>query len=133
MDILHPPREGEPPDQETAILEFVVMGNNGKLEVLVSSSGVHQHLRLTTNYGYWLDGLLAQRLLIPTINAVYVENEGEFYVSLDAAIGIAEKENTGPSPGLIEWLIESRDKDAPAVIARTLAEEMIAAKHLMVH
>ena len=133
MDILHPPREGESPDQTIVNLEFVVMGNHGNLEVLVSSSGVHQTLRLTTNYGYWLDGLLAQRLLIPTINAVYVENEGEFYVSLDAAIGIAEKENTDQSPGLIEWLIESRDKDAPAVIARTLAEEMIAAKHLMVH
>jgi hypothetical protein len=114
-------------------LETVVMGNHGKFDVWVSSSGVHQTLRLTTNYGYWLDGLLAQRLLIPTINAVYVESEAEFYVSLDAAIGIAEKENTDQSPGLIEWLIESRDKDAPAVIARTLAEEMIAAKHLMVH
>lgn len=133
MDSSHPLPEGEPPDQTIVNLETVVMGNHGKFDVWVSSSGVHQTLRLTTNYGYWLDGLLAQRLLIPTINAVYVKSEAEFYVSLDAAIGIAEKENTGPSPGLIEWLVESRDKDAPAAIARTLAEAMMETHDGTVH
>ncbi len=133
MDSSHPLPECEQVDQPTMNLETVVMGNHGKFDVWVSSSGVHQTLGLTTNYGYWLDGLLAQRLLIPTINAVYVESEAELYVSLDAAIRIAEKENTGQSLGLIEWLIESRDKDAPAVIARTLAEAMMETHYGTVH
>lgn len=36
----------ELPDQQTASLDFVVIGNNGKLEVLVSSVGVHEHFGL---------------------------------------------------------------------------------------
>jgi hypothetical protein len=35
------PPDIELPDQQTESLDFVVMGNNGKLEALVSSVGVH--------------------------------------------------------------------------------------------
>ena len=46
----HLPPNIELPDQQTASLEFVVMGNNGKLEVLVSTVAVHKHLGLNISY-----------------------------------------------------------------------------------
>lgn len=121
------------PDQETASLEFGVIGNNGKLEVLVSAIGVHKHLSLDISYETWIDGLIAQDVLIPNGNAFYMELENQFYLTLDAAIGIAEKANTGESPELLQWLIESRDKDAPEVIARIIAEQMLEVEYGAVH
>ncbi len=42
----HLPPDIQLPDQQTAILNFVVMGNNDKLEALVSSVSVHRYLGL---------------------------------------------------------------------------------------
>lgn len=133
MGITHPLPECEPPDQPTADIEFVVIGNNGKLEVLVSSVDVHKHLSLDISYETWIDGLIAQDVLIPNGTAFYMELELQYYLTLDAAIGIAEKANPGESTELLQWLLDSRDKDAPQVIARIIAEQMLEVEYGTVH
>jgi|GEM_PF-3424453 len=100
-----PKRKNGLPEQEMETLEFVVIGNNSKLELLVSSIGVHKHLGLSISYETWLDDLTKQNLLIPNGNAFFMDEEGEYYLTLDAAICLVEKANTEQSPGLLEWTL----------------------------
>ena len=129
----HLPPDIQLPDQETAILEFVLMGNNGKLEALVSSVDVHRHLGLNISYETWIEYWTLLDLIIPNDNAFYIELERQYCLTLDVAIILAEKANTEQSPGLLQWLLDSRDKDAPQVIARILAEEILEVGYGTVH